>query len=212
MKPEPIASDVDVHGDNCEARICQSCGQAALLETYDSGTPLVKDGHTTQNCENRDEYIYSHQPAPFGVVVPKRDSDIIWEFQTRGLMCTHPTIRGSYIPILEPYIKKDKIDFSKVAQNPRSDDYTVNLVSLLVSTNREYNTKEGYSREYIWNEINNRLPFTYREADAPDGYPDSHEAWKWIEIVGENSNSTGNFTTFNPLIGERVLFVYPNSD
>lgn len=210
MNSDPLILTNEDH-DKYEYRICQACGQPARLKTYDSGAPTTEEGHRTQNCEYLDDFVYSFEPSAFGIVVPQKDSDVIWEFQTDGLMCSHPTIRGTYIPFSSVTIPSEDIDYNKVSSEP-TDSYWEDVLRLLVSTNYANNTGSNYNTDYIWDLVNRELPFIYELVDFPDGYRESHEAWKWIKITGENSDVDKSFKNFKPLVGERVLLVYPNSD
>ena len=195
-----------------DIQICQACGETATLKTHQSGTPTIIEGHRTQNCERKQEFLYSFEPAPFGIIIPKEESDVIWELQTGGLMCNHPTIRGTYIPINLPSFTTKELDYEKIPIQPRADRNRIDPLSILRQTNYANNTGENYEIEYVWHKIDCELPFTYRQATAPDGYSRSQEAWEWIEITAKNHQQTHNNTNIEALVGERVLLVYPNSD
>lgn len=212
MKSNPIPANKNPRGRNRIPRLCQACGETAVLKTYESGAPDVVDGHRTRDCDEMNQYVYASRPSPFGIVVPQEDSDVIWSFQTNGLMCSHPTIRGTYIPLTTPSISPDEVKYGRVATDPREGSYFEHPLRLLVETNYANNTSEDYDLEYVWDLIDRELPFMYREAESPKGYRDTHEAWKWVTIVGKNYEVDGAYTDLDALVGERVLLVYPNSD
>lgn len=208
MKSNPLTTEKRTDRKNQELRICQACGDVAELKTYEFGAPDTVSGHWTRNCDEYNSYVHSHQVSPFGIVIPYADSDIIWDFQTNGLMCSHPKIRGFYIPLSTPGQVGENIDFGRVAYEPQKG--YISLLSVLVSTNYKNNTGDDFDTDYIWELIDDRLSFAYTEVEAPTGYPKNHEAWKWIKLT--SADTENSFTNVERLVGERVLFVYPNSD
>lgn len=210
MNVSLLPVDDTVVSSDEELRICQSCGEVAVLQHHETGVPSVQDGHLTQRCDMLNSYVHTFQPAPFGIVVPQKNSNFIWEFQTNGLICSHRTIRGTYVPLTRPVKHRNEVN-SEIL-NPK-DAEIIDVTSLIRKEWYKQNTNKNPNNNlrYLWELLDSELPFTYAKAQAPDGYPSSEEAWKWIQITGLNSDSQSN-DVFDPLVGECVVLVYPNSD
>lgn len=209
MKSNPLATETGASEENHKTRICQACGDAATLKTHNTGAPEIISGHYTNKCDSLNDFIRCFNTSPFGIVVPQVQSRVIWDFQTGGMMCRHPKIRGVYIPLSTPCAMKTDIELDEVGYEPESG--FVNLMSVLASTNYKNNTGSEFDVGHLWDLIDRELPFTYKTSNHPLGYPETHEAWKWIKITQSRDDST-SFTNVEPLVNQKVVLVYPNSD
>lgn len=210
MKSDPYLLPENISED--EYRICQACGDPIKLKTDVSGVPTLSGGHRIGYCEHLENFVHLFQTNQFGIVVPQKEARVIWEFQTNGLMCSHPDIKGTYIPLNTITIPEESVNYDKLPFK-KTDDYWADPLRLLARTNYKNNTSDDYyNTEYIWDLINEKLPFSYKEVDPPRGYRGTHEAWKWINITGVKDEKGFIYNNLEPLVGERVLLVYPNSD
>jgi len=221
MEPNPLPAPPDSAAAANTLRLCQACGEPAVLQTHEDGAPTLLDGHYTRDCDHLSDYVCSFQSSVFGIVVPDQSQSIIWQFQTGGLMCNTRNVRGCYIPLTPPMKRRENIDYRKLPADPGSNELYIKLPGQLAAGNYQSNTsEEEVNLDPVWRMIDEELPFTYEPADAPTGYPETEEAWKWIRITGitrsihEESDADRLLagTDVTPLVGERVVLVYPNSD
>lgn len=212
MDVSPVTTDVTVKAPEKAPRVCQACGDVSIIQHHESGAPTRLEGHDTVDCDHITDFVVSFQPGAFGLLIPDQSSHYIWKMQTNGLMCSTRTLRGTYLPLSTPIKFIESIDHRKLP-NPEDRDFespTVQLTAQLAAGNHHNNTnQETVDLDPVWRMINEELPFTYRDVDAPTGYPPTEEAWRWIRITGVQDAS---YTDVSPLVGERVVFVYPNSD
>lgn len=215
--------------------VCQSCGQHRIYENVESGSPKLISGHRTRNCPKIDQYVVNFITHPFGLVIPHKGSGIIYEFQTNSMMCSKRLIRGYYVDLHPPLIRKDSGSGKMLQeywsrydeQYEPTEDSLINIVQQIRRRNYQLNlrgstTQDYYYKpdeedqdemlEYLWSIVRQKLPFDYNVVDPPSGYPETEEAFKWIKITNASSEKTSPINNATALEEEKVVLVYPNCD
>lgn len=213
-----LTTDKRSSTNDIDIKICQSCGENYVVKRHNDGADEIIEGHNSARCEEIENSVYSFQPGAFGIVIPDNKSEIIWQFQTNGLICSQRYFRGHYIPLNTPSEFKKNLD-SRDIPFPDVDNQLVDLISQLVRLNYDiettYNEEETgkyiKKRNKLWTLIDDRLPFTYEDVNAPHGYTENEEGIKWIKILS-NQDNTMNSTSLKPLINSKVVLIYPNCD
>lgn len=135
----------------------------------------------------------------WGVILPRK-SGVIWELQTGGVMCNHPTLEGVFIPLHKP------IDTKFIEKtNTYKHRY---LLELLKKANYEYKVREVKN---IWKRIKADMHFNFVDVSEPKGYPITEEGLRWIKFTKFDSG-WGHGDDIKQLIGKRVALIYPNCD
>lgn len=166
---------------------CKQCKQKVALENTEANLcPRCQREYTVAN-------VYSHE---WGIIVPK-ESGVIWQQQTKGILCHHVQIEGVYIPLDKPREAKE---------NDKSFE-TIDLLSELKQANYNHNEEKI---EKTWNKIKEQISFDFKEIERPSyDYPSTQEGIKWIKITDCADRKWENLSE---LIGENVVLVYPNCD
>ena len=134
-------------------------------------------------------HTYDHN---FGIVIPM-ETGVLWEQQTRGVLCHHIYIEGVYLPLRKPIY------------------HGTNLLHELQRANYEYKTEKAQN---IWEQIKKWMSafegIEWKEVEAPEDMPPNQEGLQWIKITRWHSPIP--LWSYPKLIGKVVALYYPNSD
>lgn len=144
----------------------------------------------------------------FGFVIP-RETGVVFENQTGGVMCGRRYVEGVKISLNPP--KQSDYGDNEIDEKYRFDSEYIEdgqMLSALSKANYDYNQELVNE---IWEDINEELWFDYESVDAPDNEMSSTEAFQWVKITGVDKEKAPDLDV-DDFVGKTVVMHYPNSD
>jgi len=205
--PLPFTLDSIVPNDKFMARVLSTARKWAKKKALRT---LVK---VKEQFEGVDDMVAEKVdpvwvPLDFCFIVPDRKGTL-YEHQTGGCCCSHPTIKGKLVEIHVTPTESRMINklFGRLSVTSQFHVPHSRVVRRVISylklpvDPKDRRTDQKFSKDIL-------SQIALAEAMGASANA-SHEAWQWVDVVSGDFKKCPDLEKHK---GKRVLMIYPNSD